>query len=104
TGVVRPDYAAGKPGSIPGVWGYAGVKPPGASVASAASRATAGPAPAAAQAAAAASAAPGAAAGAGAAAHAATPAPPQPATAEFNAIDRHAAQHPNTAQFTPAAQ
>ena len=30
TGVVRPDYAAGRPGSIPGVWNYAGVQPPGA--------------------------------------------------------------------------
>jgi hypothetical protein len=30
TGVVRPDYAAGKPGSIPGVWDYAGVQPPAA--------------------------------------------------------------------------
>ena len=30
TGVVRPDYAAGTPGSIPGVWDYAGVQPPGA--------------------------------------------------------------------------
>jgi hypothetical protein len=30
TGVVRPDYAAGKPGSIRGVWDYAGVQPPAA--------------------------------------------------------------------------
>ena len=30
TGVVRPDYASGKPGSIPGVWDYAGVQPPAA--------------------------------------------------------------------------
>ena len=43
TGVVRPDYAAGKPGSIPGVWDYAGVKPPAASVASVASAASSGP-------------------------------------------------------------
>jgi hypothetical protein len=28
TGVVRPDYAAGTPGSIPGVWDYSGVQPP----------------------------------------------------------------------------
>ena len=28
TGVVRPDYAAGKPGSIPGVWDDSGVQPP----------------------------------------------------------------------------
>ena len=104
TGVARPDYAAGKPGSIPGVWDYAGVKPPAASVASAASSGPAGPAPAAAQAAAAASAAPGGGAGAGAAAHAATPAPPQPGTAEFNAIDRHAPHHRNTVQFMPAVQ
>ena len=30
TGVVRPDYVSGRPGSIPGVWDYAGVQPPGA--------------------------------------------------------------------------
>jgi len=34
TGVVRPDYAAGKPGSIPGVWNYAGVQPPADAAAS----------------------------------------------------------------------
>jgi len=28
TGVVRPDYAAGKPGSIPGVWDESGMQPP----------------------------------------------------------------------------
>jgi hypothetical protein len=33
TGVVRPDYAAGKPGSIPDVWNYAGVQPPSAGAA-----------------------------------------------------------------------
>jgi hypothetical protein len=33
TGVVRPDYAAGTPGSIPGVWNYAGVQPPTADAA-----------------------------------------------------------------------
>jgi hypothetical protein len=33
TGVVRPDYAAGTPGSIPGVWDYAGAQPPGAGTA-----------------------------------------------------------------------
>ena len=30
TGVVRPDYAAGKPGSVPGVWDYSGVQAPDA--------------------------------------------------------------------------
>jgi hypothetical protein len=28
TGVVRPDYAAGRPGSIPGVWQYSGARSP----------------------------------------------------------------------------
>ena len=28
TGVVRPDYAAGRPGSIRGVWQYSGARPP----------------------------------------------------------------------------
>jgi hypothetical protein len=28
TGVVRPDYAAGTPGSVPGVWDDAGMRPP----------------------------------------------------------------------------
>jgi hypothetical protein len=30
TGVVRPDYASGTPGSIPGVWDYSGAQPPSA--------------------------------------------------------------------------
>ena len=30
TGVVRPDYEAGTPGSIPGVWDYSGAQPPSA--------------------------------------------------------------------------
>ncbi len=107
TGVVRPDYAAGKPGSIPGVWDYAGVKPPAAAAASAASAASSGPggaAPAAAPAAAAVSGAPGAGAAAGAGAHAATPEPPKPGTAQFKAVDRHARPHRNTVQFMPAVQ
>jgi hypothetical protein len=37
TGVVRPDYGAGKPGSIPGVWDYSGVQPPAADAAPVAS-------------------------------------------------------------------
>ncbi len=104
TGVVRPDYAAGKPGSIPGVWNYAGVKPPAAPVASAASAGAAGPAPAAAPAAAAVSGSAGGGAAAAADAHAATPGPPQPGTAQFKAIDRHAPHHRNTVQFMPAVQ
>ena len=107
TGVVRPDYAAGKPGSIPGVWDYAGVKPPAAAAASAASAASSGPgapAPAAAPGAAAVPGAPGAGAAAGADAHAATPEPPKPGTAQFKAVDRHARPHRNTVQFMPAVQ
>ena len=103
TGVVRPDYAAGKPGSIPGVWDYAGVKPPAAAAASAASAASSvpgGAAPAAAPAAAAVAGAPGG----GAAAHAATPEPPKPGTAQFKAVDRHSRPHRNTVQFMPAVQ
>ena len=33
TGVVRPDYAAGRPGSVPGVWDYSGAQPPAADAA-----------------------------------------------------------------------
>ncbi|HET6870436.1 MAG TPA: hypothetical protein VFH80_31270 [Solirubrobacteraceae bacterium] len=36
TGVVRPDYASGTPGSIPGVWDYSGAQPPSAAAALAA--------------------------------------------------------------------
>ncbi|MGN6869052.1 MAG: hypothetical protein ACTHMY_11695 [Solirubrobacteraceae bacterium] len=51
TGVVRPDYAAGTPGSVPGVWDYSGAQPPSAASAldaadTAPSGTTAPPAPA----------------------------------------------------------
>ena len=101
TGVVRPDYAAGKPGSIPGVWDYAGVQPPAAG------------APAAMPAAAAVAGAPGG----GTAAPPPAPEPPtgaqmptpaaaapqQPGPTAFNAPAIHASGR-HTVQFLPAVQ
>jgi hypothetical protein len=42
TGVVRPDYASGTPGSIPGAWDYSGTQPPSAAALDAANTAPSG--------------------------------------------------------------
>ena len=120
TGVVRPDYAAGKPGSIPGVWDYSGVQPPAvgasASVPAAAGVAeepVGGGAPVAPAAASVAEApgggaAPGAPSAAQPSANAALPmpqaaAPPQPGPNAFNGPASRAPGR-NTVQFLPAVQ
>ena len=124
TGVVRPDYAAGTPGSIAGVWDYSGVQPPAGGVAPAASAATpvaeppapvagspapvpGSPAPVAGSPAPVAG-APAPVADAPAPANAAMPpvqqvAPPEPGAAAFNGPASH--QHVRaTVQFLPAVQ
>jgi hypothetical protein len=101
TGVVRPDYASGTPGSVPGVWDYAGVQPPSAAMVAdppAGGGGTAAPAaevPAAEV--------PAAAAPAGAVLPTPPSAQPEPPAIAFNA---HASHHPgrNTVQFLPAVQ
>jgi hypothetical protein len=45
TGVVRPDYASGTPGSVPGVWDYSGAQPPSAAAALDATAGTTAPSP-----------------------------------------------------------
>jgi hypothetical protein len=92
TGVVRPDYAVGTPGSIPGVWDYSGER---------ATPATAGPAPDA-VASAPSPAAPDAVASApGAPTAAPTPAGPAP----FTVLEsRHHGASRHTVQFLPAVQ
>jgi hypothetical protein len=104
TGVVRPDYAAGKPGSIPGVWDDSGVQPPGA--AASASVPAAGNVPAAGSVPAAGGAAPPAAA-APPPANAPTPMPqpaaPQPGPSAFNGPASRAPGR-NTVQFLPAVR
>ena len=95
TGVVRPDYAAGKPGSIPGVWDDSGVQP--ATVDGAASV----------PAAAAVAEAPGGGASPAPPANALMPMPaaPAPQTAPM-AFNGPASRGPgrNTVQFLPAVQ
>ncbi len=82
TGVVRPDYGAGKPGSMPGVWSYAGVQPPADGVAAEVpAAAPVDPAVPTAQ----------------------PPTAPEPGTAGFNHFSHHGRVRA-TVQFLPAVQ